>query len=123
MREINFRFWDCQNKKMLGICDLYEEIAVPAIMGEITKYKTMQYTGLHDKNGQPIYEGDVVILENEHKDGGNVLVCVFIHGQFAWQYYKTKNDVWPQYQHIWYEDIPEISGNIYENPELLTEGE
>ena len=79
-------------------------------------YAVMQYTGLKDKNGKEIYEGDV-LMESEHG--------VF---EVVWdsKYCKFKLDwtrVSPAIQYPeWNRGVRmEVIGNIYENPELLKE--
>ena len=67
-----------------------------------------QYTGLTDKNGRKIFEGDVVkisngeIFEVKYEDGG------FTAGLFLGDW---------DYGHV------EVIGNIYDNPELLNGGD
>ena len=82
----------------------------------------MQSTGLRDKNGQEIFEGDVVrqvrtqpTTENETITG----VVTMIEG--AWL---IMNDNEQLASYLWSEtDENEIIGNIYENPELLEDKE
>ena len=71
---------------------------------------SQQFTGLHDKNGKEIYEGDIVMFW-----GGIGKVIYFdAYASFKIQY--TENDM---------ADLNlnshEILGNIYENPELLNQ--
>ena len=70
-REIKFRIWDIENKEMLKVQELDFE---PTFYGgriairpdqsndyfDTEDMILMQYTGLHDKNGKEIYEGDIV---------------------------------------------------------------
>ena len=70
-----------------------------------------QYTGLHDKNGKEIYEGD--ILKAPYSDCSTQHKVYFEDGCFKLQF-KDLDE--------WSEKEIEIIGNIYENQELL-EGE
>jgi hypothetical protein len=68
----------------------------------------MQYTGLKDKNGKEIFEGDVTTSEI----GDEPMAVVFWEGCFCHK--------WPDGNgHIFNPKNIEIIGNIYENPELL----
>jgi len=68
VREIKFRAWNKENKKMdyfhLTHGDSY------GIGGDIfPEYEIMQYTGLKDKNGKEIYEGDIMkVLDRDWVD-------------------------------------------------------
>ena len=77
---------------------------------KIFKYELMQSTALLDKNGKEIFEGD--ILRNRN---GTIATVKWI--QDRWN---GPSDL--GYFQEWHrEDLPEIVGNIYENPELLTQ--
>lgn len=67
----------------------------------------MQFTGLHDKNGKEIYEGDIVKRDLD----GDVGMVEIDSGVFT----MSGDCQLPLFQ-----ETVEIIGNIYENPELLT---
>lgn len=130
-RTIQFRAWD----QVLGLCRV-ESIAFPlgGYMGAVTvvnrdaEYYTlsfenahlMQYTGLKDKNGNEIYEGDILQGQRGHR---SVV-------RFGWGWDAA---AWG-YSYGWIFDLQvlscgegggywkhddEVIGNIYENPELV----
>ena len=61
MRDIKFRAWSKEKKEMIyfGIFDTDEGYHIQA-QTMLEELPLMQYTGLHDKNGKEIYEGDIV---------------------------------------------------------------
>lgn len=73
--------------------------------------KLMQFTGLLDKNGKEIYEGD--ITENYAMRD----VVIFHNGAFVGK--NSQKDHLGQHQPIAVHNELEVIGNIYENPEML----
>ena len=130
-----FRAWDKENKKMLvvnDICNLFWENTffecyelVPDPKGkreyELINHRIdfedcvlMQSTGLVDKNGQEIFEGDIVHAYSE--DARLIGAIEYFDNAYC---IKTKNGV---YNSLWINaEYYEVIGNIYENPELLEE--
>ncbi|EAD9205009.1 hypothetical protein AOU57_12440 [Listeria monocytogenes] len=68
-----------------------------------------QYTGLKDKNGKKIFEGDVGWYEHNECYG----VVKFEEGKFLYVWENIAEDLWEVADDI------EICGNIHENPELM----
>lgn len=103
MREIKFRAWD--GKEMTDVPVNHSGYRLNELLEGISdNYTLMQYTGLKDKNGVEIYEGDVM-----DSPRGNIAIVYEIATGFFGNFRDGEN---PEYY--------EILGNIYENPELLT---
>jgi hypothetical protein len=102
--------WDPHGKQMIGYLDFYQCFSNFWVKYETHKWPIMQYTGLKDKNGQEIYEGDIVII------GPNLIPTtmevVFTSGQFIY----SRDD---RFTAMSYPEYANVIGNIYENPELL----
>lgn len=122
MRVIKFRAWDVVGKFMLSatleeLCDIDNRRGVHfrADLKSSLKFdyiKVMQFTGLLDKNGKEIYEGDIVISRGISGDNGKEEVC-FEGGAFL----PFHGANCPDDDAMASES--EVIGNIYENPELL----
>lgn len=130
MREIKFRAWDgdiMHNNVIPIISDdgkNYNIIEVHPLAGmRISPYtvELMQYTGLKDKNGKEIYEGDVLTPRWKQNPTYQFRYIVYYKdGAFSAKHYDIDND-WTN--HLERQSIKqmqiEVIGNIYENPELL----
>jgi uncharacterized phage protein (TIGR01671 family) len=129
MREIRFRAWDIKEKKMWEVASLWGSgskwelepqrygAKITSRLGdyEIRSCELMQYTGLKDKNGKEIYEGDI-IKETTKDDKGEEIVSEvkFYDGIFG----DDTMDGWTLKELV-DEFGAYVIGNIYENPELL----
>jgi len=112
MREIKFRVWDKLQKEWLALSSLEGIFAYYECDGD-ERYALMQYTGLKDKNGKEIYEGDIVRKLYPFKSKEEYAKNPYIYKLVKW--YKNQcsfsigKDNW------------EVIGNIYENLDLLKE--
>jgi len=100
-REINFRAWYTLAKVMFQPKDLEAYSMALLRLPQDGHFELMQYTGLKDKNGKEIYEGDIAQLRE-------------LTFQVYWDSRQTGFNVGSLLA-----EMIEVIGNIYENPELL----
>lgn len=81
--------------------------------GKVDKETVGQYTGLHDKNGKEIYEGDIVKIKYRDEDIGKV---IYEHNGFSIDV-TNMNKAYGRVSFV--NNFMEVIGNIYDNPELL----
>lgn len=136
MREIKFRAFSKKHKKMIYFDDgvsidlndkrEFTSLIIGFKLGEhavdetlySNDFELMQFTGLKDKNGKEIYEGDIVKFGAVMMQLNEQIVGLIVYNDLGAAFsIKTGNIERP----IWSiaEGIKEIIGNIYENPELL----
>lgn len=132
-REIKFRAWNKNEKRMVygrsvnfrdqsWAVDEKPNCEIEYCPGGYTtdgEGELMQYTGLKDEKGVPVYEGDIISHPTFKPKQRNVVKWDNKRGGFnAWS--ETEND-WCSKDWLNVGNNREIIGNIYENPELLEE--
>lgn len=127
-REIKFRAWESKEKRwaahriMPVLKGLIERLTLKDCLPISGRLIIEQYTGLKDRHGTEIYEGDIVKWLDGLGEYTNFVV--------EWQENRARFCLRNEYSHYDYEDINdkkkpyiEVIGNINENPELLGGGE
>lgn len=121
MREIKFRVYDKEEKcysdkafsiDQLGICYVQDEDGYWEEIDE-ERYIVEQSTGLEDKNGEEIHDGDIVRTKNIINRNAMYFAVRFEDGGFT-PFIDTDPDMVEL-------DLLKVIGNIHENPELLEE--
>lgn len=114
MRELKFRIWN----ELQFVTK--SEVYIKACDGSLWDYddgnlwsaiaKIQQFTGLLDKNGVEIYEGDILSYEGIHKVGDGISIVSFEDGSFMIDEDIASKDWAVEHK---------VIGNIFENSELL----
>jgi uncharacterized phage protein (TIGR01671 family) len=117
-----FRAWDKEFKEMVQVYALvFDEQIIKAtykngnvVKEDIKNYVLMQSTGLRDKNGKEIFEGDVVkMAKNVYSEPTYYEVVRHRGGAYRLDSKQYGCELWLRHTDC------EIAGNIYKNPELL----
>ena len=126
MREIKFRAWLKEERKMVNVETLFIGInrlcfgnskTEDLFFRDFEEIELMQYTGIKDKNGKEIYENDLISC-NKYKN----IIVFFEDGCFKVKYRKTPTALITCSLDLFLEKYKcGIVGNIYENKNLLEE--
>lgn len=127
-----FRVWHYELGRLMSVkCMFFQDSEIEefelndALMNDyITAYpdeiELMQSTGLKDKNGKEIFEGDVVRMRNprdRRQIGMFQVVRVANSPMLGLLDQKLTTEIFNLYEHM--RNYYEVKGNVYENPELL----
>lgn len=127
-REIKFRAWLKEEKKIVNVETIdftdksiqyleKSEIINAYLLRRVSfdDVELMQYTGIKDKNGKEVYEGDIVILNDAEEE--NRCVVKYKYGS----YILIDGDLREDLSNVESHKFLEVVGNIYENKNLMEE--
>lgn len=123
MRELKFRVWDGYEMLSLSMAHTIGLICIQhddkdskwsnLLDSNYEHIKIMQFTGVTDKNGAEIYEGDIVSVKDLKRVGAYTTEVIYSGQGFKLKKNKTRI---LDYRELF---LSTVIGNIYQNPELL----
>ena len=126
MRNIKFRAWDYDTQRMIFESDIVFHDGTAYASKRDYKdcisidMELMQYTGLKDKNGVEIYEGDIISVfdcNTEFIGSGEV---IFKNYSYCVRWLESKDEYIMTFDECDFDcKTINVIGNIYENKELL----
>lgn len=135
MREIKFRAWNKEKEIMVyeneddseeywdGVLSSDVEMVNSTFRyGPSSEYIWMQYTGLKDKNGRMIYEGDVVKFKSVYYENKIMKAVVKFKDSLGSFVFDRGDDQGPWRMDASVREL-EVIGDVYRNPELLEAAE
>jgi uncharacterized phage protein (TIGR01671 family) len=123
-REIKFQVWDKDAKQMWtwGDINIADKEGVMCFLDMLQQdqFIKRQFTGLRDKNGKEIYEGDIIRAKN----GVQIGTVIWVESDCKYVVRWTKDNPTKMVydSNMSSAQWCEVIGNIYENPELLQAG-
>ena len=123
MREIKFRAWDgnkmCEDITIEFLKQGFKTLNCFFNSCRESGIQVMQFTGLKDKNGKDIYEGDIVKFSTstERARVFELMTVIYEKGCFEVERVESKEKLYLYVREV------EVIGNIYENEEILELGE
>ena len=130
MRGIKFRAWHLHENKMYDVYNLdllfgrcWSKERRECLLG--CDIELMQYTGLKDKNGKEIYEGDIIMIAEDYKpyhvvEWHKKFGCYILKSTIEKGYCYMFSDIEKTFKRHGGTSTLKVVGNVYENPELLT---
>jgi uncharacterized phage protein (TIGR01671 family) len=114
MREIKFRVWDKLKEQMI----LNAHFCFDLFAKDLTRYIFQQYTGLQDRDGVEIWEGDLIFSYGRNND--KPCPVIFEDGKFQGKYTEAGSKfIFPLDSGEIRLSRTKVIGNIYENSELV----